>query len=77
MDLTILSPFLCCCLSVCVLFQHWFQEMLVPSKPISYFTIIFYLSPTCRKLRFLWLVAPVFGVGFLQVRKSLETVSKA
>ena len=36
-----------------------------------------YLSPTCRKLRFLWLVAPFFGVGFLQVRKSLETVSKA
>lgn len=23
---------------VCVLFQHWFQEMLVPSKHISYFT---------------------------------------
>ena len=25
-------------LGVCSIFQHWFQEMLVPSKPFSYFT---------------------------------------
>lgn len=77
MDLTILSPFLCCCSFGCVFyFNIGFRKCLFPPN-ISPILPDFNLSPTCRNSHFFgsWLV--FFGVGFLQVRKSLETVSKA